>query len=218
MQYLDKRKDHPGVKSMGFVRYESFREYIKFYPVTSALLFLNLLLFIIVSFSGGSRDLYTLVQFGALIGGSFDVSDTWRYFASMFLHSGFDHLLFNSFALFIFAPTLERILGSFKYIVLYIGSGITGNAASMLFLSEGTVSVGASGAIFGIYGAYIYMLLYRKDLLDLQSRKTVQVILIIGVIYTILVPKINIYAHFGGLVGGLLLFAMLIKVNKGLGR
>lgn len=196
---------------MIFLRYESFRQYLRLYPVTSTLLFINVLLFIIMSFSGGSKNPQTLIEFGAMFHHPEFSGQIWRYFTSMFIHIGFDHLLFNSFALFLFSPPLERILGKLKFLVVYIGSGIAGNILSVLLITSVTVSAGASGAIYGVFGAFIFISLYRKRLMDEQSRKTLYIILIIGVIHSIFNPVVNIYAHFGGFIGGILLFSMLHK-------
>src|SRR5690554_6727034 len=97
-----------------FLRRESFREYMFRYPVISFLIFVTLLMFFVVLLSGGCQ---MLVRFGALINYPPYSQEVWRYVASMFLHFDFAHLLFNSFAIFIFAPPLERMLGKVKYIV-----------------------------------------------------------------------------------------------------
>lgn len=196
---------------MIFLRYESFREYLRLYPITSTLLFINILVFIIMSFSGGSKNTQTLIEFGAMIHHPEHSGEIWRYISSMFIHIGFDHLLFNSFALFLFSPPLERILGKLKFLIVYIGSGIAGNLLSVLVITSVTVSAGASGAIYGVFGAFVFISLYRKRLIDAQSRKTLYIILIIGVIHSLFNPAVNIYAHFGGFIGGILLFSMLHK-------
>jgi rhomboid protease GluP len=201
---------------MIFLRYESFRGYIRLYPVTAAMLAANILLFVLLAVNGGSTNPLTLIRFGALIQQlPVEPYDYWRFVASIFLHAGFDHLLFNSFAIFIFAPPLERLLGKWRFTLLYLGSGIAGNVFSILIsamLSDaGTISVGASGAVYGLYGAYLAILLYRKEMLDPQSRKTVQIILVIGVIYSLLIPHINLYAHLGGLAGGFLFFSAWLR-------
>ena len=129
---------------MIFLRYESFRQYVRWYPVTTAILALNLLFFAETAIMG---DRSVLMKYGALVHWAPYNTEVWRYVMSMFLHGGFDHLLFNMFAVFVFAPPLEYLLGSLKYSALYFGSGIIGNVASILLNEPGTVSVGASGAI-----------------------------------------------------------------------
>lgn len=198
---------------MLFLRYESFRQYIRYYPVTSLILLINLLLFFAVLFSSYERS-EALVRFGAihnLAGGS----EPYTYVTSVFLHGSFDHLLFNSFALFVFAPPMERLLGKFRYALLYLVSGVMGNVFSEYaytsVLGRPYISVGASGAVYGLFGAYLFLILFRKGALDFQSKKTIQIILVVGVIYSLLMANINLYAHLGGFVAGLVLFGLLMR-------
>lgn len=200
---------------MIFLRYESFQQYIRYYPVTSLLLLANLIMFLVVVFLPYERG-EALIRYGAIhnLHGS---PDFHTFVTSIFLHGSFDHLLFNSFALFVFAPPLERLLGKFRYALIYLFSGVAGNIASEFFYttvhSSPYISVGASGAVYGLFGAYLFLILFRKGTLDPQSKKTIQTILVIGVIYSLLMANINLYAHLGGLVGGLLLFGLLLKFS-----
>lgn len=202
-----------------FLRYESLKDYIRLFPVTSVILTINILLFVLMTFTGGTESTENLIRFGAQVTQSpfNELSQAWRYITAMFLHIGFQHLLFNCFAIFVFAPPLERILGTSRYSIIYLGSGLAGNLLTELFaalLGANSLSAGASGAIFGIYAAYVYVGLFRKELLDQQSYKTIVIILAVGLIYTFIMPHVNIYAHLGGFIGGFLLFPLLLKINK----
>lgn len=196
---------------MLFLRYENFRQYIRWYPVTTIILFVQIVMYGWMEIVGSTSDNYTLVRFGALVNEAPFAGQYWRYFASQFLHSGFDHLLFNSFSLFVFAPPLERMLGKWKYAVFYLGSGFIGNLATVLFFHGPVVSVGASGAIYGVFAAYLFIALFYKKALDKQSSSTIVTIVVVGFIYSFLIPQINYYAHIGGFVGGFLLFAPLLR-------
>jgi rhomboid protease GluP len=196
---------------MIFLRYESLKQYWRLYPVTSIILLLQIIMFAIVELNGSSRDPQTLLRFGAMFALPGLEPEYWRYFSSIFLHIGFDHLLFNSFALFVFAPPLEMLLGKIKYILFYLGSGFSGNVLSHLLHDDVYYSAGASGAIYGIFAAFLFIGLFRKHLLDEQSRKTINVMLGIGLIYSIIFPQINLYGHLGGLLGGFLIFWLMAK-------
>jgi len=198
-----------GVRKMIFLRYESFKEYTRYYQVTSLLMLLNVLYFIFISFNGGSTNLLTLIKYGALFNHPDFTNEYWRYFTSMFIHIGFAHLLFNCFALFLFSPPLEKMLGKIKFLILYIGSGLIGSLISMQLIGDLAVSAGASGAIYGIFGALVFISLYRRHLIDDQSRKTLYIILVIGIIHSLISPAINYFAHFGGFIGGVLWFWLL---------
>lgn len=195
---------------MIFLRYESFKGYIRYYPVTSIILLTNTLLMVLMFLNGGSQNVDTLVRFGALVTHYESYSsEIWRYFTAIFLHIGLNHWLFNSFAIFVFAPPLERIMGKLPYLLLYIASGLVGNVVSAWLQTDVQVSAGASGAIYGIYGAFLFIGFFRKHLLDDQSHKTVLIILVIGVIYSVLIPHVDLLAHLGGFVGGFILFPLL---------
>ncbi|ALS28967.1 rhomboid family intramembrane serine protease [Paenibacillus cisolokensis] len=210
---------------MIFLRYESFRGYLRLYPVNSALIALNLVMFIVLLFNGGSQNQETLVRFGAFLYGYNDpygLAEPWRYVTSMFLHYGFEHLLFNMFSLLVFAPPLERLVGSALYAVFYLLSGIGGNVLSVIMDSKPyvmAVSVGASGAIYGVFGAFLFLATMRKHWLDEASRKTIYTMLIIGIVYSLLMRGVNLWAHIGGaIVGFVLLYALDRRVNRRLGR
>ena len=134
----------------------------------------------------------------------------WRLVSATFLHGGLLHLAFNAYALFILAPLLERLYGSRRFMLIYMVSGLGGSAAS-LFFNQG-VSVGASGAIFGLLGALlVFGLKFRADLPS-QLRSTFGPKLIPWVVVNLVIgfiPGLNIdnAAHTGGLISGILVAA-----------
>lgn len=202
---------------MIFIRYENWKSYLKYYPVTSLILAINLVMYCIVTLNGGSNDIYNLLHFGAVASEPPYSQDWWRYITAIFLHQGFDHLLFNCFAILVFAPPLERVLGWWRYTLLYLASGILGNVLSMAFyrqVLEGTVSVGASGAIYGVYGAFLYIALFQRQLMDESSRKMLYVLLLVGVIFSFSMSSINWMGHLGGLAGGFFVYGLFIRVFK----
>lgn len=203
---------------MIFLRYESFRDYLRMYPIASLVLAINLIMYLITSILGG----WTEPSYGVLyrLGALTDLemifhggTDFWRWISSMFLHFGFGHFFFNCFSIFIFSPPLERLLGSVKFLLLYIGSGIAGNFFTVMFMSE-YFSLGASGAAYGLLGAYLQMLVHKRHLLDFASRRTVQIFLVLGLLYSVLIPNINLLAHLGGLIGGYVLFFLLFRNRR----
>lgn len=93
-----------GMGVMIFIRYENWKSYLRYYPVTCLLIVANVIMFILMTFNGGSTNIQTLVDFGAIVDVSPFKEELWRYVAAIFLHNGFSHLFFNSFALLVFAP------------------------------------------------------------------------------------------------------------------
>ncbi|REK76688.1 rhomboid family intramembrane serine protease [Paenibacillus paeoniae] len=197
-----------------FLRRESLKEYMRLYPVISIIIAINIVMFGILELSGGSTDTRTLYRFGAMFGGWAMEPELWRYVSSMFLHIGFMHLLMNSFSLYVFAAPMERMLGAWKFAVLYLGSGIAGNIFSYQLQQDLYIGAGASGGIYGIYGAFLFLSLFRKDVLDADSSKTISIILIIGIVYSFIVPNVDLYAHMGGFLGGFLFMAILSTIIK----
>ncbi|WP_128894760.1 rhomboid family intramembrane serine protease [Longirhabdus pacifica] len=204
---------------MIFIRNESFREYMKYYPIAFYLLAINLMVHLLNLLLGDKLLVLGRLYFNISYLGE---AELWRYVTSIFLHADMQHLLFNCFSLFLFAPSLERLLGHVKFLTLYVLAGIMGNIASKIWydniLNEAVVTVGASGAIYGVLGAYIYIFVYHRATLDLLSRRTLQIFLIIG-IASPLIPlvfgggRVNLAAHLGGFITGFLLF-MLYKKMK----
>jgi rhomboid protease GluP len=205
---------------MIFLRYESFRSYLRLYPVTSALIAANVVYFIIVAITGSLSDGAHLFRYGAFVSHvelePYGLSEPWRYVSSMFMHGSIEHLLYNMFALLVFAPPLERLLGSLRYLFFYLICGIAGNAFSALVnILENSpdlhMGVGASGAIYGVYGAFLFISIFQKSQFDESSRKTVYTILVFGVIYSLLVPRIDLWAHVGGALAGFMLYQLFYR-------
>ncbi|HEU5140739.1 MAG TPA: rhomboid family intramembrane serine protease [Bacillales bacterium] len=186
-----------------FVRNEDFRSFLRNYPVVSVIIAINLLVFVIINFVPPLNDLLyrMMAQQNILV----KQGDYWRLITPIFLHTGFAHVLFNSFWTVLFAPALERILGKGKFIIAYLLTGIIGNIATVFLQEPMLISYGASGAIFGLFGIFIYMVLFRKDLIDGPSSQIVIAIVIFSLISTFLTPQVNVVAHLFGLIGGLLL-------------
>lgn len=136
-----------------FVRTESFSEFIKLYPVITILVAVHLLLYIITN----TPFFPTQELFALLSGVNVYIADgeVWRLVTPIFLHSGFAHVLFNSFSLILFGPALERLLGKGKFLFLYLISGVLANIATFFLQPLTYIHVGSSGAIFGLFGYYI---------------------------------------------------------------
>ncbi|MFB6363582.1 rhomboid family intramembrane serine protease [Paenibacillus elgii] len=197
-----------------FVRRESLGQYIRLFPVTSAIILIQLLVMAAMEWYGSSSDGETLLRFGAMFGIPGFEPEPWRYVTAIFVHIGFQHLLFNSFALYVFAAPLERMLGSLRYASFYLASGIVGNVASAWLHSGNYIGAGASGAIYGVYAAYLYLSVFRRDLIDYQTKQTVWTIVIVGFVYSFFVRNVDIYAHAGGFVGGLAVSALMTLFVK----
>ncbi|MCQ6558502.1 rhomboid family intramembrane serine protease [Paenibacillus mendelii] len=188
---------------MIFLRYESFRGYLRMFPVTSVIIAINLVVFFYDKWIGGGALIERGAFFENPVDDPYGLKEPWRYVTSIFLHGGYEHLFFNLFAILVFAPPLERMLKSGRYALFYLLCGIAANAFSAVIHTDYLASVGASGAIYGVYGAYLYLATMKKTL-DEASRKTVYTILVFGIIYSVVAQGINLWAHVGGGIAGFL--------------
>lgn len=133
----------------------------------------------------------------------------YRLLTGAFLHANIFHLLCNMYALYILGVQLESFIGKFKYLCVYLFSALTASLMSMVFLGSG-VSIGASGAIFGLMGAILYFGYHYRVYLGNVVRTNLIPVIVLNLILGFSVKGIDNWAHIGGLIGGLL-------INIGLG-
>ncbi len=198
-----------------FVRNEDFGTFLRNYPIVSGIVAIHLILFLWMFLfpSFGGNLIYILG-----IGHNLSVAqgELWRLVTPIFMHVTAGHFIFNSFSLVLFGPALEKLLGKWRFIGIYLLSGILANIATYYLggLSY-SLHLGASGAIFGLFGVYLYMSFYRKDLIDRDNSQVVMTIIVIGLIMTFVNVRINIYAHiFGFIAGAALAPIFLAKVRR----
>ncbi|MDD7131991.1 MAG: rhomboid family intramembrane serine protease [Firmicutes bacterium] len=179
--------------------------------ITYSIIFICVLVFILMYVLGnGSTDNYTLLLFGANLDALTKNGDYYRLLTSMFLHIGIMHLLCNMYSLYIIGKEVENVFGKWKYLVIYILSGIAGSILSLAF-NHNTICAGASGAIFGLLGALLYFGYYYRPYLGATLTRSIIPVIAINLIVGFLDSGIDNSAHIGGLVGGLLV-AMAVGV------
>src|SRR5436309_6995084 len=187
--------------------------------VTSVLVAIIVAVYVIEIAAGGAASLFDgpslqrLVDMGAAIGvfgrgttveGGIAAGQDWRLFTSMFLHANLIHIGLNSYALWIFGSMLEPEIGRSRFLVAYLVTGLGAGAASYAFLSPFIVGVGASGAIFGVFGIFlVYNYRRRHTALGAARLRTGLVLLVINLVFGFSVPGIDWRAHVGGLIAGI---------------
>ncbi|MDW4286497.1 rhomboid family intramembrane serine protease [Staphylococcus saprophyticus] len=187
---------------------------LKFSPVTYALIILNVVIWLfMVLFLNRSSDL-KLLDVGGLVHFNVVHGEWYRLITSIFLHYNFEHILMNMLSLFIFGKIVESIVGHWRMFVIYLVAGLFGNFASLSFNTD-TVSVGASGAIFGLIGA-IFTFMYIGKQFNRKLIGQLLIVLVIMIGLSLFMQNINIVAHIGGFIGGLLITLMgyYFKTNK----
>jgi rhomboid protease GluP len=142
--------------------------------------------------------------FGAKVNELIAMGQLWRLVTPMFLHGSILHIGFNMYALYIFGPRLERHFGHWRFLTLYLLSGVAGNVISMMFTSA--PSLGSSTAIFGLLGAQGVFLYQNREIFGGIGRQALNSIIGVALVnlFIGLSPGIDNWGHIGGLLGGIL--------------
>ena len=178
--------------------------------VTYIIMAICIILFILMELSGGSTNSQTLLKYGANLDVLVKNGEYYRLFTCIFLHIGIMHLLCNMYSLYIIGREVENLFGKIKYIIIFILSGIFGSIMSLAF-THNTISAGASGAIFGLLGALLYFGMHYRTYLGEAIKRSIIPIIVVNLIIGFFAEGIDLDAHIGGLVGGVLV-AMMVGV------
>ncbi|UOR12311.1 rhomboid family intramembrane serine protease [Halobacillus amylolyticus] len=174
--------------------------------LTYVLLALNVLVYLFIEYKGSSTSITTLIEYGAKYNPAIVDGEWWRILSSMFLHIGTLHLLMNMLALYYLGTAVERIYGTLRFTSIYFLAGIFGGLAS--FMLNPQVAAGASGAIFGLFGALLYFGVHYKRLFFRTMGYNLIFVIGINLAFGILVPQVDNGAHMGGLLGGFIASAI----------
>jgi len=197
------------------------------YLFTPLLIYINVFVFLIMVISGANfftPDISSLINWGGNLRSLTLNGQYWRLLSSVFLHAGIFHLIFNMYALLYVGAALEASIGKIKFILAYILAGLFSSVSSIT-INENIVSVGASGAIFGLFGVLSALLIFKEFNVQNISRKSllssVGFFIFYNLIYGFGKAGIDNAAHIGGLLSGFVIglaFVLILKnrVNKGL--
>lgn len=187
------------------------------FPVTTILLLANVIVFVLMTFSGGSENTANLIRFGAMAKPLFYEGGWWRAITASFIHIGLFHILFNMYFLYSIGPVFERLYGPYKFLVIYILAGAMGNLFTYAFGNINAISAGASTSLYGIFGLAIGLMINYKDDAILSSfGASFMSIIVINVIYSLISPNVGIMGHLGGFLGGILLAGVFPVTNRSL--
>lgn len=178
--------------------------------VTYIIMAICIILFILMELSGGSTNSQVLLKYGANLDVLVKNGEYYRLFTCIFLHIGIMHLLCNMYSLYIIGREVENLFGKVKYIIIFILSGVFGSIMSLAF-TPNTISAGASGAIFGLLGALLYFGMHYRTYLGEAIKRSIIPIIVVNLIIGFFAEGIDLAAHIGGLVGGVLV-AMMVGV------
>ncbi len=187
-------------------------------PVTMSLLVVNILIFAAMLVQGASlwhTSTEIPLAWGANFGPATQDGQWWRLFSAMFLHFGLLHLALNMWALWDVGRLLEQVFGRWRFLLLYLGCGVIGNLLSLVVQGNRAVSGGASGAIFGLYGALVLFLWRERAQVDRGEFRwmfgAATLFIVFALVMGQIVPGIDNSAHIGGLISGALLGVALSR-------
>ncbi len=167
--------------------------------ITYVLIAINVIIFLLGMILNLSDTFINLfANYGPLV----TEGQYYRLFTSMFIHANLFHILFNMYALYLLGSQAEGFFGKGKFLVIYILSGISGSLLSIL-LNQGAVSVGASGAIFGILGALLYFGYNNRVYLGNTLIREIVPVILINLAFGFMMTGVDNFAHIGGLIGGI---------------
>ena len=150
-----------------------------------------------------------IYEYGMLPIAIADGNEYYRLLTSMFLHGSLLHIGFNMLVLWSLGPSIENLLGHVRYATLYLLAGLGGSVASFWFTGAVTPSIGASGAIYGLFGAWV--VIGRRLNLDLTQ---VLGLIAINIVIGFVVPGVDWRAHFGGLITGAIVAAVFVYAPR----
>ena len=168
---------------------------------------IQIIVFLLMEAAGGSTESSVLIEFGAKVNALILDGDWWRLLTPVFVHIGLLHLVMNTLALYYLGITVERIFGNSRFLFIYLFAGFSGTLASLLFSPN--LSAGASGAIFGCFGALLYFGTAFPQLFFRTMGLNILLVIGINLVFGFSMPGIDNAGHIGGLIGGFLAAAVV---------
>ena len=182
---------------------------------TVALIVINVAVFFILTMFGDTEDAVFMLQHGAMYEPNIiEGHEYYRIFTCLFLHFGITHLLNNMVLLGALGWNLELEIGKVRFVIIYFASGIIGNIVSLFYdltLEQPAVSAGASGAIFGLMGALLYVVIANRGRLGRLSGRGMLVMVALSLYFGLTSTGVDNLAHIGGVVSGFLLAVLLYR-------
>ena len=184
--------------------------------ITKIIIILCFIMYLLSVIKSGNLlifDQYSLASLGANNLILVQNGQIWRLLTAAFLHGGLIHFIVNMYSLFIIGTQVETFIGKWKFLFVYIISAITGCMLSLVFSNATVISVGASGALFGLMGALLYFGYHYRLYLSGAIKNQIIPIILLNLIIGFTVSRIDNVAHIGGLIGGYLA-AMAIGIEN----
>ncbi len=209
-----------GRMRFGILEYSDWKErYNQKRPpvVNIGLVIVNVAVWCILELMGNTLNGAWIVEYGGMHPQLVLQGEWYRLFTSMFLHFGAEHLANNMILLAAAGGKLETAVGSIRYLIIYICSGLAGNLLSLYMMirtGDYAVSAGASGAVFGMIGALVWAAIRNKGKFEGLTTKGLLFMIVLCLYYGITTAGVDNWAHAGGLAGGFVLCLLLYRKRE----
>lgn len=185
--------------------------------ITLLMTAMNLLIFVVFTIIGDTEDVHFMMEHGACFTPAILAGEYYRLFTGMFLHFGIYHVVYNMICLIFIGDILETEIGSIKYLFIYVLGGLAGNLLSMAMdikMDFYVVSAGASGAVFAIMGALLWVIIRNKGYLGNITLQRFGMLAVLSLLQGFTETGTDNAAHIGGFVTGFLLSVLLYRKKK----
>ncbi|MGG0177333.1 rhomboid family intramembrane serine protease [Gottfriedia acidiceleris] len=193
-----------------FLVTEDFKTFIRKYPITTIMVGLCTILAIITTFLGG-YTIENIINLGGYEHELVKQGEIWRLFTYAFMHGSYAHFFMNMTFMIILGRPLERALGSVKFLLFYLLSVILTGLIINFNYSPNTVETGASGVGYAFLGMYLFITIFRKEMLFSDDRKFVITFLGIGLLSSLIIPSTSLTGHLAGMIIGFIITPLLLK-------
>ena len=183
--------------------------------ITYILIAVNVLVYALTAYLSGNivdSNTNVLVFLGAKVNELISGGEYYRLVSCMFLHGGAMHIALNMYSLYALGPFVERVYGKARYTIIYFFAGIVSSFFSYMFSTD--ISVGASGAIFGLLGAALVFAIKMKDRVRKDFIMNILSVIGINLVIGFSIPNVDNFGHLGGLAGGILSSFLLFRRNS----
>jgi rhomboid protease GluP len=188
--------------------------------ITLGLIAINVILYVVTAYlsyvyAKGSifnSDTNVLILLGAKVNDLITHGQYFRLISAMFLHGGIVHLTVNMYSLYAIGPMVEKVYGKVKFIIIYFFAGICASLLSYVY--SPSISIGASGAIFGLLGAVLVFAIKSKDKTGSAFIRSILSVIIVNIFIGMTLPGIDNYGHIGGLMGGIIISFLISFKSK----
>lgn len=185
--------------------------------VNLTIIIVNIAVFIWVEWTGSSEDVSHMLECGAAYPPLILAGQYYRLFTCMFLHFGFEHLFNNMLLLFFIGGYLERAAGSLRYLIIYLAGGLGGSLLSFSYnleIGRNVASAGASGAVFAVIGAMVYIVIRNKGRLEDISLQRLLLMAALSIYFGFVSGGVDNTAHIGGLAAGFFICMLIYRKRR----